>query len=158
MSVIDIQARQAAADALTRFFIRRDTSNFQYMDQYPHSKDPAIRSIWWMLWGLYDDLREHKMVEQHALWPDTLELVNRCVLFLESGREYEWDSRVFSLRRAVRAWVRFLQRLPERRRPLTASEQLEEILFDEPQGDASVWPFYRKADYEELQQRSLVGH
>ena len=102
-NVIDIQARENAINALTRFFVHTDISKFQCMDQFPHSDDPAIRSVWWMLWGCYDDLREHKMVGPWAVSPDTLEVVNRCVLFLSSRCEYEWDSRVFSLRRAVRA-------------------------------------------------------
>jgi hypothetical protein len=155
--VIDIQARQTAVDALTRFFIHTDISNFQYMDQFPHSNDPAIRSIWWMLWGCYDDLREHKMVGRYAVSPDALEVVNRCVLFLSSSREYEWDSHVFSLKRATRAWLLSLRRLFRRPAPLTVHEQIQEVLSDEPQGDARVWPFYRPADYDEARQQTLVG-
>ncbi len=153
--MIDTQARKSAISALTRFFLQGGTTNFQYMDNYPlRSKDPALKSIYWMLWGLYSDVRKHKMSGSHALTPETMELVNRCILFLQTDREYEWDSRLFSFERAKRSWSRLIHGLFAPKRQSSVQEQLADVLADEPKGDAEVWPFYRRRDYEGARQLS----
>jgi len=148
--MIDIQARKSATSALTRFFLHGETTNFQYMDEFPlRSKDHALKSIYFVLWGLYSDVREHRMSGAHALTPEAIDIVNRCILFLGTNREYEWDSRLFSLERAKRAWSRLLQRFFFRKNKPSIREQLLDVLSDEPQGDATVWPFRRRSDYEQ---------
>jgi len=91
------------------------------------------------------------MTEKHALHLETLTIVNRCVFFLQTCRNYEWDSRLFSIQRAKRAWSNWFKHLVTRTPAVSAREQLKVALSDEPKGNADVWPFYRAADYEEAQ-------
>ena len=152
-NVVDVQARKTAMEMVTRFFIRRETTNLQYMDEFPRSQDPAVKAIMWMLWGLYDDLREHKMDGNHRLTPDILELVSRCTLFLRTEREYEWDPSVGSIKRTLKYWVFRFRNRHRYRRPLSFAKKMRLTLFDEPEGAAEVWPFYRVVDYEEARQQ-----
>ncbi len=150
---VDVDARKRASAAIQRFFLRLETTNRQYEKEFPDSKDAAIRAIFWMLWGLYDDLREHKMNGKHELNTDVRMLVKRCVAFLDSDLAYEWPVGTRSFRHMVKRWMQGvggLLRKDKRRSAMHEREgvedQLKRMFADEPRGDSEVWPFFREKD------------
>jgi len=73
-------------------------SNFEYADRYPRSTaDPALLAVYSMLWFAYSDIREHRMDGKHALKSDGQQLVQQCILFLQTDNEYHGPKNFVSL-------------------------------------------------------------
>lgn len=135
--MVDRVARDKAAALIWQFKECRIT-NREFDEQYPQdSHDLAVQRIYECMWFFYDDLSTHKLEGRHALSSEAQGLFERCALFLESDREYEWppDS-------LVNLWV-WLRWLPPVRRKM----EREEREFQSA-GDFEVWPFLRRVDYE----------
>lgn len=124
-----VEKRRTAAQLLLDFYKGRVT-NDQLADGWPNdTHDPALRSVADGAWFLYDDLHEHFLGRREQQSYRVAKYVHLMLTFLSSELEYEWAG--FPL------WTheRFLELFNRQRRSMNQS------------GDASVWPFYRKADY-----------
>lgn len=147
--MIDREARMEAARAVRRF-LDCVTNNEEYLSEYPsppsfgrRGKDPAIRAIYEFTWNWCDDFDTHRLEGEHRLDEEARGIGWRCVLFLESDIEYEW-------RKVNFMWTGIhildILRLGRRHKPATLDEKLAAHLA-QPEGDASVWPFFRNSDY-----------
>jgi hypothetical protein len=134
--MIDRSNRRKLAEALWHL-ASGQISNDEYENRTEfRSSDLAIREIWRAVWGLYSDLRMHRLTGKDALTPESKEAVARCILFLHSDLSWEWPSTRISL-------VTLLCNIGTfgvaRRR---ADERYRAA------GEFAVWPFFRRADYE----------
>ena len=59
-------------------------------DGYVDSADRAVVETATRGWALYSDIPRYRLRGRHKLSAETRREVTRCVLFLGSGREYEW--------------------------------------------------------------------
>lgn len=126
--MIDTTNRARFAEGL-RHLASGTITNDEFEDwPYQTSKDAAITEIYTLAaWPLYDDLKEHRLTDEHALTEGMKLDLARCILFLRSDFEYEWPRRT-----GIRSVLRRFH-------------------FGDPWrkcgGDKSVWPFFRKSDY-----------
>lgn len=128
---VDRHSRDRYAEILRHFAAGRLT-NFEYEDAcecFLRTPDRAVREIWWAMWHLYDDLKEHRMTGTHELPSTTRAIVVRSVVFLHSDLVFEWP-RMGPLRFVL--YVITLGRLGRPARP-TGS-------------DWELWPFFRPED------------
>ena len=148
--MIDRDTRLQAAKAVQRF-LDGETNNEDYLSEYPsppmlgrRGKDPAIRAVYEFSWNWYDDFHTHRLEGEYQLPQETRAIGRRCVLFLKSDLKYEW-------RKANFMWTGIhlpnILRLGRRHKPDTLDEKLAAHLA-QPEGDASVWPFFRMSDYQ----------
>jgi hypothetical protein len=143
--MIDRHARDIAADAL-RDFVEGSISNREYEHRYPRSKDdPAIWAIYAHIWFCYSDLREHALIGKHSLNAERRTFVERCLLFLRSDLEFRWLPPEFRLKYGILRLIGLGGVLKRR--------EEEEMSI----GDKDVWPFLKKAEYEEAASKSRVG-
>lgn len=88
--MIDRDARNIGASVL-REFMKGSISNEEYETRYPRSdNDPALWEIYFQIWFLYSDIKEHKLTDKHTLNVEQSAFVERCILFLRSDAEFEW--------------------------------------------------------------------
>lgn len=131
------RARDIAANAV-RDLMQGSISNREYERTYPTAKDdPALWAIYTALWFGYSDASEHTLTGRHALNDEDRALVDRCLLFLRSDLEFQWPPPKFRLRYGVLRLLGLGQIVKRR--------EQEELSI----GDIEVWPFLKKADYEE---------
>lgn len=144
--MVDRTARDEFAKLLWGLASGRLT-NFQYEDaaaavlRNADRRDRAIRVIFSAAWFLYDDIREHRMSDRHALSELGRRAVSRWMVFLYSDLEYEWPIKsMISLSGCLLQVLtlgiarRILGPRKERKmRSLGAWDQ---------------WPFMRKMDYD----------
>lgn len=122
---VDTPARQQAANLL-RNFLAGSISNTELDHGFPQrSMDPVIHAIYRRTFGFQDDIQEFHATGRFAVEGPTRELLDRCVLFLQTELAYEWS---LPLVDAVLGAVALLTKWPR------------------PRGDRSVWPFFRKED------------
>jgi hypothetical protein len=135
--MIDRHARDIAASALWDF-MAGSISNEQYERRYPRAKDdPALWAIYFRVWFLYSDVSEHTLTGKHALTDEGRAFLDRCVLLLRSGIEFQWPPTTLHvwyplLRLFGVGWI--VNRRIEKRMSI---------------GDKEVWPFLKKAEYED---------
>ena len=75
--------------------IMNDVSYDWLPEQYYRAKeskndDRIIQPMLELCWGLYDDTRNHKLKGSDNLSEESLKIIARCILFLQSEKEYEW--------------------------------------------------------------------
>jgi hypothetical protein len=148
--MVDQNARLEAAQALRRF-LNCQTTNHDYESEYPlaelfgrkRSKDPAIQSVYELSWYWFDDLVTHKLEGRYELSREMHEVGERCLLFFHTSLEYEWRETRF-IGSDVQPSNLITLGLADNH--LTIAEQLSAHL-NQPEGDASVWPFFRREDY-----------
>ena len=128
--MIDREARDSAAEILRQFFSGR-FSQFDFVEKFPGSKDPALRAVDHTVWCFYDDFREHKMTDEFKLTPEWRRIIARWVMFLHSDFEYEWPNVSYP---GLRPLKRTLFRKKEKR------------FLDS--GSYEVWPFIDQASFE----------
>ena len=147
--MVDEQARREALTALQRF-LACETTNDEYEDEYPlpilfrrkASGDPSIKAIHTMSWNWFDDFNNHKLEREYELDPEAQAVADRCVAFLGTDFEYEWHENNFistAFMRSVVTTLGLSQSTPG------VGERIKNHL-DQPEGDASVWPFFRRED------------
>jgi hypothetical protein len=135
--VVDRSSRDKAA-VLVRQFKECQITNDEFERRYPRdSHDLAVRRIYERIWCFYDDLSTHKLEGRHALSSEAQGLFERCALFLESDREYEWPPDPLASPWGLLRW------LPPARRKMEQQEREFQSA-----GDFEVWPFLRRGDYE----------
>jgi len=146
--MVDREARQQAAHAVRRF-LDCETTNDVYESEYPlhWSQDLAIRAIYELSWSWFDDFNAHKLEGKYELPVEMRMIGERCALFLGSGHEYDWkefkfiSTGIFSRSELITLGLTDHQ--------VGINESLAAYL-DEPQGDATVWPFFRASDHNWL--------
>ena len=147
---IDIPARREFGELLRHFGAGR-ISNDQMEDAIPKSQERALHEIFWSgVWPLYDDLHEHTLTGRYRLAGDTRETFARVQLFLTTDLPYRWPR--------VCTW-RMLYAFPIAILTL-GFVRLGSRHFEHCGGELSVWPFYSRADYEQIlhQQPFLHGN
>lgn len=148
--MVDREARDKALHALKRF-IACETTNDEYEGEYPlpelfgrkESKDLAIKAVHTMSWNWFDDFHPHKLEGGYSLEPEVQQVADRCALFLGASYEYEWKEANFISTGFIQSAMTILglsRSVP------TVGERITSHL-DQPEGDASVWPFFRIFDY-----------
>ena len=134
----DKRDREKLAEALRHLATGQITNRAYEGRTEPRSSDIAVREIWRAAWGMYSDVRTHRLTGKNALTAETKEAVARCILFLHSDLPWEWPTRSFAEGlqfAAANICTLGLFGLREERRYRAA-------------GDFSVWPFFRRPDYE----------
>jgi hypothetical protein len=155
--MVDRQARDEARAALQRF-LNCEITNDDYESEYPlpelfgrkESKDIAIKAIHGMSWNWFDDFNAHKLEGEYELDSETREIANRCCQFLAESYEYEWRESNFMSTGFTRSLLITLGLIP---RVPSVEERIANYL-DQPEGDASVWPFFRRSDLEVQKQNT----
>jgi len=85
-----------------------------------------------VLWFAYDDIREHRLQEKHALTDEARDAFERCVLLLRIDIEYSGPASFVSLTAPFKRVWKWLLRKKEHREPLSpvwpfdSTEQLEQ--------------------------------
>ena|SRR5882724_9195409 len=139
--MIDRHARDVAAQTLQEF-INGSISNRAYERRYPKSQDdPALAGIYANIWFCYSDTSEHTLTGKHAMTDEGRATVERCLLFLKSDIEFQWPTTKLRLWYSVLRLVGF-GRLVNRR-----------VGNEMSVGDVDVWPFLKKAEYEQTSQK-----
>jgi hypothetical protein len=54
------------------------------------TEDRGVLEIRGQIWGIYDDLHEHRLDGKWALSDEQREIVHRVIMFLKSDAEYRW--------------------------------------------------------------------
>jgi hypothetical protein len=85
--MVDRPKRTAAAKAIEDFLSCRIT-NFEYSHRYPRSDDPVLFAIHSILWSGCSEEVEHRLNGKNSLSGERRQVVERCILFLESEFEY----------------------------------------------------------------------
>lgn len=143
-----------------------DVSSGWLPEEYYRSKeakydDRIIKPMLEWCWGLYSDTRNHKLIGRDALPEEVLKTIARCILFLQTDKEYEWpyfDSSNsllrFSLGEIVISILSLGQYLRDKKKE--KGKKFEEF---KKFGDYHVWPFHLQTEYEEhlKQHPFLVG-
>lgn len=121
-------------------------SNREYERKYPRSNgDLALREIWIQVWFFYSDVTTHTLSGKHALNAECRTFVERCILFLNEDAEFEWPRQKF------RPWYGIV-------RLLGCGRTLERRDEDEMNiGDKEVWPFQKRAQFEQMARRGFPG-
>lgn len=139
--MVDRAKRDAARNVL-RGFVDCKLTNDEFFAQFPLSEyDSALRAISSSVWMLYSDLHRHKLTGKHEPSVEARAMLERCVLFLDSGLEFEWSVPTIGL-------ANILPNLRRRAKQLMGlSSDSEGVQARSKGGDESVWPFFRKSDY-----------
>jgi len=113
------------------------------------SEDPIIRPMLELCWGLYDDARRHKLVKSDQLTKDALKIIARCILFLRSGKEYEWpyfNTNNPLLKFSFNELILSILTLGHYYRT-KKYEHLISYYEWQKAGDYEVWPFFTESEY-----------
>jgi hypothetical protein len=135
-----------------------DVSDGWLPEQYYCSKlaksgndDPIIKPMLELCWGLYDDTRNHNLVKSDALTKEALKIIARCILFLQSDKEYEWPYLNLNnplLRFSLKDLILSVLTLGHHYRT-KREEHIISYYEWQKSGDYGVWPFLREKDYQD---------
>ena len=132
-----------------------DVTNGWLPEQYYRAKeakvdDPIIQPMLELCWGLYHDTRQHKLKGSDKLPDQSLKVIARCILFLQTDREYEWpyfDTNSplfkFSLGEIILSILTLGQYYRVKRK-----EKEEAFLEFQKLGNFDIWPFLKMDSYE----------
>ena len=138
--MVDRRTRDSAR-GLLRNFIDCKLTNDEFHAQFPDSEnDAALRAIRSNVWMFYSDLHTHKLAGKHKPNAEVSALLGRCVLFLGSDFEFEWPVPKIGIANI----------LPNLRRRLFRERSANSgtLQFGPDSGDQTVWPFFRRRDYD----------
>jgi hypothetical protein len=133
-----------------------DVTNGWLPEQYhksteAKSDDEIIQPMLELCWGLYDDTINHKLVGKDTLSEQSLKVIARCILFLQSDREYKWPYFSehnplfkFSLGEIVLSILSLGQYYRDKRK-----EHAEAFKEFKKLGNFDIWPFLNQQDYDE---------
>lgn len=91
-------------------------------------------------WPLYDDLHKHKLTGKWAIPVEGKPIAARYILFLKTDLEYEWPRKT-GIKEVPWAFLGLFTLG-------IASLIRNRIKTKGERGDKTVWPFYRRSDYE----------
>lgn len=138
--MIDTKARNKCAELLRRIFTD-DISNYELEDSWPEETcDLAVSTIGEQIWIYYNDFPEERL-KRLDFSPEVQQLLERCILFLESGLEYEWP--LYSFATQNLKWFHCIFKFATKRHARSELDRFKSA------GDITVWPFLRRKDYEE---------
>lgn len=148
-------ARAQLAEALRQLASGLIT-NDQFEDRVEFDPgDPATYELYRFAWGFYDDLSAHRMRGRHRLSKAQRQVFARCVLFLRSGRPYEYSTDAKWLwarqRRFVSNYwneIMFTSFSRRARELLRSREREDDRLVQSELIDDRIWPFRSRADLE----------
>ena len=134
-----------------------EVTNGWLPEQYYRSKkakmdDPIIIPMLELCWGLYDDTRSHKLKGRDKLSDESLKIIARCILFLQTDLEYEWpyfDTMSpffhFSLAEDVLTFLTFGYYYRKKR-------EEKELAYREFKklSNFHIWPFFKEENYKDL--------
>jgi len=136
--MIDRKARDILAEQL-RHFVSGLITNDEFNDRLPvKTKDAGFWAVEEKAWGLYSDLKEHKLTGSHSVSRSNRRIISCFILFLYSDLEYEWSKHPCTGFLRMFAHLISRGRIPE--------------YYDskwKAQGDYDVYPFFRRSDFEE---------
>lgn len=136
--MIDRPKRDRLAQALRQLLSGRiDNLAFDDLDMpggITQTEDRSLFEIFYAVWPHYDDWRSHPMQLTDGQRLD----FERCVIFLHSDCEFEWPQKRLGAG-VVDYCRRLLDEITLRRFHLWPVQM---------PGDISVWPFFRREDYE----------
>lgn len=122
-----------------------------YRSKQAKSDDEIIQPMLELCWGLYDDLRQHKLNKSNALTKEALKIIARCILFLHSDQEYKWPYfntnnplLRFSLKDLIYTILTIGHHYRNKR-----EEHIISYYEWQKKGDYNVWPFFSESDYQE---------
>ena len=116
-------------------------STYEIEDKWPEvSDDPAIAAISGQMWHYYDDFPERRLGSKD-LTDEVIQMIERCILFLESGQEYKWP--VYSFETRNLKWFRRVFDFNGRK----TREEWERFCSA---GDPTVWRFLCRSDYNSV--------
>ncbi len=122
-----------------------------YRSEEAKSDDKIIQPMLELCWGLYDDTRNHKLKGTDNLPKESLKVIARCILFLQSSQKYEWpyfDTNnplfKFSLGEIILTILSLGQYYRDKRKE-------KELAYAEFQklGNFEIWPFLNEQQYKE---------
>jgi len=140
--MVDRAARDIGVKTL-RDFVSGRTTNDEFVANFPRGEDPGLYGIYYYVWGLFSDLRVHRLTGRDAPSAYDQARLGRCCLFLESDLEFGWPQPPSTLRALL-----MIVGLGRWFRP--SDEKYKAT------GDFEVWPFLRKKDYEALRRAANV--
>jgi hypothetical protein len=142
--MVDSEARKIAAE-ITRRFVAGQISNFEFENQFPTSKDPAMRAIEDTLWCFYDDFEEHCIKGKWDVPDETKSIMLRWVMFLYSEEEYQWPNIRFPGIRPIQFGLlgKIFNRHKAQHEFLSA-------------GDIEFWPFISSEAYIRARQNPVL--
>ena len=82
--MIDRASRDVAVKVL-REFVSGKITNDEFVARFPRrdrGDDAALWGTFYFVWGLFSDLRVHKLIGRNAPTPDNRARLERCCLFL----------------------------------------------------------------------------
>jgi hypothetical protein len=128
-----MNARRAYAE-LVRHFLSGRMTNHEYEERCSEllkQGDAAVEEVYCHLWFSYCDIQEQRLGCKHGMSRETRREFARWILFLRSGRHYEYE--------AQGCWPTILAIMTFGllRSPASA-----------PSGDSEFWPYFRRADYD----------
>jgi hypothetical protein len=138
--MIDIEARKKAAE-IARRFVAGQVSNFDFENEFPPSKDPAMWAIEDTLWCFYDDFEEHRLKDKWSVPKETKILMLRWVMFLYSHEEYEWPKISYPGVRPIEYGL--FGKLFNR-------QKKQHTFLDS--GEIEYWPFINKESFQNAKQ------
>lgn len=143
--MIDRKARDILAENF-RHLITGQITNDVFEDRLLKSSDAGACEVFWNgAWPLYDDLHEHKLTGEWAIAAEGKPIAARYVLFLKTDLEYEWPRKT-GMKEVPWTFLGFLT--------LGLSTMIRnKIKTRGEKGDKSVWPFFRRSDYEKTLKR-----
>lgn len=137
--MIDRTARDKAVQLL-KALLADGITNYRLEDDWPdRSSDFALKAVAEQLWFCYDDFPE-KILTRVSFKPDEIKLIERCIVFLTSEREYEWPQ--YSFETGNRTVIERLLGLGKQR----SAEERERF---KAAGEIDAWPFLRLSDCQE---------
>jgi len=113
--------------------------------------DQIILPMLVLCWGLYDDTRHHSLKGPDKLSEKSLKIISRCILFLQTDREYEWpyfDMHSPLFKFSLAEIIISILTLGQYHR-LKVHEKEEAFLEFQKLGNFDIWPFLKTKDYEE---------
>lgn len=132
---VDKEARRLARHSIKRF-VSGEITNDEFIDKYPlGSKDRAIKAIYDRFWAFYDDNYTHYLnASEFQKDATSVEVVSRCVSFLDTDLEYRWRDLGLHSRFNLVLWLH--------RRGVFSGVLADKLAL----GDYSAWPFFRSAE------------
>jgi hypothetical protein len=172
--MIDRDARNALAEKLTAL-VEGVITNDQFLQSRPETgRDRAVDEIWRFGDSLYSDIAPYRLVGRNAISDDVRDVVQRCILFLQSDLEYMWPVYPDNIGQKwliggwiityLSPWAMFFN-WPQLSIALFGVGLLlwaiyyllqmiqtrkERQLFRKCGGDLAVWPFFQASDLERV--------
>ena len=132
--MIDRDSRDKLAEALRQYASGRIT-NYALDDLQVNNQDQGVEAIRRAAWFLYDDLHQHKAVDNYKLDKENKHKISQCIVFLQSDEEYLWT--IPSIRQILITIFTF-------------GLYKQDSLIDKD-GDEDAWPFFKNEDLKNAQ-------